>query len=266
MSDVDVLGLDGKAALVIGGASGIGRATSLLLGRCGANVVVGDLDAARADVVAKEVAALGVTAVGAGGDATVEAEATALVQGAAAALGGDLDVVINIVGIAGWARLLEMDMEFWDLDLRRNLIHHLHVGRAFARSKTDTGTPGAMALVASVSGLYGAPNHGAYGAAKAGVMSLVRTMAQEWAPLGIRVNAVAPDAIRTPRVAASLDARGVTDTESAGGRPLARMGTVEEIAGPLVFLCSDLASYMTGQTLVVDGGEIIAHPSRLSSM
>lgn len=263
--DANVLGLAGKSALVVGGASGIGRATALLLGRAGANVVVGDVDA-KAEAVAAEVEALGVKATSVLGDACVEGEAEALVRNAAAALNGDLDVLINIVGMAGWSKLLDMPADLWELDIRRNLMHHLYVGRAFARLKIDTDTSGAMAFVASVSGLYGAPNHGAYGAAKAGVMSLVRTMAQEWAPLGIRVNAIAPDAIRTPRVAASLEARGVSESDTAGKRPLARMGTVDEIAGPLVFMCSTLAGFVTGQTLVVDGGEITAFPSQSPGM
>ena len=256
----NVMGLEGQASLVIGGGSGIGRASALLLAEAGANVVVGDFDPERAKTVAAEVEALGVKGIAIGGsDVTVKEQADALIRDAAAALGGDLDVVINIVGMAGWSLLLDMDMDLWDLDMRRNLIHHLHVGRAYARLKIDTKTPGSMALVASVSGLYGAPNHGAYGAAKAGVMSLTRTMAQEWASLGIRVNAVAPDAIATPRVAASIAARGAEST-SVGTRPMGRMGSVDEIAGPLVFLCSPLAGFMTGQTLVVDGGEISAFP------
>jgi NAD(P)-dependent dehydrogenase (short-subunit alcohol dehydrogenase family) len=112
-------------------------------------------------------------------------------------------------------------------------------------------------MVASVSGLYGAPNHAAYGAAKAGVMALTRSMADEWGRSGIRVNAVAPDCILTPRAEAGFAAAGVTDIDAvmqADGMPLGRWGHPDEIAGPLVFLVSELSSFMTGQTLVVDGG------------
>jgi NAD(P)-dependent dehydrogenase (short-subunit alcohol dehydrogenase family) len=122
---------------------------------------------------------------------------------------------------------------------------------------------GRLALVTSVSGLYGAPNHAAYGAAKAGAMALGRTMATEWAPHGIRVNTVAPDIIATPRVVAGFEERGVADMDAvvqADGVPLARWGRPEEIAGPLVFLVSDLAGFMTGQTLVVDGGTRVRFP------
>ena len=131
------------------------------------------------------------------------AQAEAIVEQAADALGG-LDVVINMIGFAAWGTLMELDDDTWDLDFARNLRHHVWVGRAAARRMIDQGTGGAMAFVASVSGIYGAPRHAAYGAAKAGVMSLTRTMAQEWGRQGIRVNAVAPDMIATPRMRACL--------------------------------------------------------------
>ncbi len=108
----------------------------------------------------------------------------------------------------------------------------------------------------SISGIYGAPNHAAYGAAKAGATNLARSMANEWAPHGIRVNSVAPDIIATPRVVAGFEDRGVRDMDAivAEEALLARWGRPEHIAGPLVFLLSDLAGFMTGQNLIVDGG------------
>ena len=123
-------------------------------------------------------------------------------------LGGQLDVVINIVGFAAWADIMDIDDATWQLDISRNLTQHLYVGRAAGRQMIEQGTGGRIALVASVSGIYGAPNHGAYGAAKAGAMDLVRTMAQEWGHHGIRVNAVAPDMIATPRVRGHLRGHG----------------------------------------------------------
>ena len=136
------------------------------------------------------------------------------------------------------------------------------MSRAAARHFIDQGTGGRISVVASVSGLYGAPNHASYGAAKAGLMELVRTMSQEWGEHGIRMNAVAPDMISTPRVAAALAAQGQSQDENArrDGTPLNRGGVPIEIAGPLVFLVSDLSSFMTGQTLVVDGGMRAAFP------
>lgn len=246
----DVLGLQDKRTLVVGGGSGIGRATALLLAELGARVVVADLDGDRATEVAKEVGGHAIA-----GDVTNEAGATAVVDEAHATLGG-LTGVVNIVGIASWGDLLSMPLDVWEADIRNNLTHHLLVGRAAARHMLREGG-GAMAFVTSVSGIYGAPNHAAYGAAKAGANALVRTMANEWSGRGIRINAVAPDIIATPRVVAGFHERGVTDMDAiaAGdGVPMARWGKPEEIAGPLVFLLSDLSSFMTGQCLIADGG------------
>jgi 2-deoxy-D-gluconate 3-dehydrogenase len=258
----NVLGLEGAAALVVGGGSGIGRATSLLLADAGADVVVADLDAERAASVEKEVQAAGVQAWAVSGDVTVAPEAEELVARAAELHDGRLDVVINIVGMAAWTDLLELDEATWQQDLSRNLSHHLYVGRAAARHMISRGTGGRIALVASVSGIYGAPNHGAYGAAKAGAMGLARTMAQEWGHHGIRVNAVAPDVIATPRVRAAFEAQGIDTTAQARaqGVTLGRFGEPEEIAGALVFLVSDLSNFITGQTIVVDGGVQAAFP------
>lgn len=258
----DILGLSGSRTLVVGGASGIGRATAVLLARCGANVVVADVEEDGARTVAEDVAACGVTAEVVVGDATDEAQAVEMVATTTEVLGG-IDGMVNIVGMAGWKTLFEMDDATWQLDLQRNLTQHFYVGRAVARAMIAQGTGGAMALVASVSGIYGAPNHGAYGAAKAGVMDLARTMSQEWAGYGIRVNAVAPDCIATPRVIATYAAQGLEPSEEAAKKgvvPMARFGTPEEIAGPLVFLLSDLATFLTGQSLIIDGGTHAAFP------
>lgn len=247
----DVLGLQDKPTLVVGGGSGIGRATALLLAEVGARVAVADLDGDRATEVAKEVGGHAIS-----GDVTDEAGATAVVDEAHDALGG-LHGLVNIVGLASWGDLLSMDLAMWEGDLRNNLTHHLLVGRAAARHMLADGSGGAMAFVTSVSGIYGAPNHGAYGAAKAGANALVRTMANEWSGRGIRVNAVAPDIIATPRVVAGFNERGVGDMNAIAaddGVPMARWGRPEEIAGPLVFLLSELSSFMTGQCLIADGG------------
>jgi 3-oxoacyl-[acyl-carrier protein] reductase len=244
----DAFGLEGVPALVVGGGSGIGRAAANLLSRVGASVAVADLDGGLAHEVASEVKGVAVA-----GDVTDRAGAAAVVDQARAALGG-LGALVNIVGAASWSGLDELDDETWERDLRLNLTQHLYVCQAAAKHMSDGG---AMSLVASVSGLYGAPNHAAYGAAKAGVMALARTMANEWGPKGIRVNCVAPDIIATPRVVAGFAESGVgemDDIARADGVPLGRWGRPDEIAGPLVFLVSPLSGFMTGQTLVVDGG------------
>jgi NAD(P)-dependent dehydrogenase (short-subunit alcohol dehydrogenase family) len=259
--DPNILGLAGKSALVVGGGYGIGRSSALLLARAGADVTVVDVDPDRVDAVAKEIEEHGVRAQASTGDATNRDDVDRFVT-EAASLTGRLDVVINMVGLATWADLFGIDDDAWDHQMSINLRHHLYVGRAAARRMIDQGTGGAMAFVASVSGVYGAPFHGAYGAAKAGLMALTRTMSQEWGPHNIRVNAVAPDMIATPRQKEGFARRGTDLVEAAKKEPvsLGRFGEAEEIAGPLVFLVSELAGFLTGQTLIVDGGVHAAFP------
>ncbi|MCH2171933.1 SDR family oxidoreductase [Myxococcota bacterium] len=256
MLDANVLGLADKSALVVGGGSGIGRATCQLLARAGAKVIVGDLDPSAAGAVADGLSEQGASAAAVAGNVMVEKEAIDLVN-SAADLHGQLDVLINIVGMAGWVKLLDMDAAAWELDLQRNLNQHLYVSRAAARRMIDQGSGGSMSLVASVSGIYGAANHGAYGAAKAGLMALARTMAIEWGEHGIRVNTVAPDMIDTPRVVAARERSGVPDSPDFMRHSrlvIERRGVPDDIAGALVFLVSELSAFMTGQALVVDGG------------
>jgi NAD(P)-dependent dehydrogenase (short-subunit alcohol dehydrogenase family) len=257
MTLLDRFGLEGKAALVVGGGYGIGRETALLLAEAGARVAVADVDPERAAGVAEEVNGVAVV-----GDVTEPDGARHVVDEAYAQLGG-LDRVANIVGLATFVEdIFAIDTEVWEHDLRINLAHHLDVSRAAARHMIDDGTGGAFALVASVSGIYGAARHAAYGAAKAGVMSLARAMASEWGPYGIRVNCVAPDVIMTPRL---LAAHVVPPEGTPPGAEvvLGRWGKPEDIAGPLVFLLSELSSFMTGRTLVVDGGSMIHFPHGL---
>ena len=258
MTLIDRFGLDGKAALVVGGGYGIGRETALLLAEAGARVAVADVDRERAASVADEVDGVAIV-----GDVTDPDGAWRVVDEAYEQLGG-LERVANIVGLATFVEdVFAIDTEVWEHDLRMNLAHHLDVSRAAARHMIDDGTGGALALVASVSGIYGAARHAAYGAAKAGVMSLARAMASEWGPHGIRVNCVAPDVILTPRLVAGMDMP--PDGPPIGAEVvLGRWGRPEDIAGPLVFLLSELSSFMTGRTLVVDGGSMIHFPHGLS--
>src|SRR3954453_14532931 len=266
MTLLDRFGLEGKPALVVGGGYGIGRETSLLLAEAGAHVAVADIDPVRAAGVADEVGGVAVV-----GDVTDPDWARKGVDDAApdgarkvgdhahARLGG-LERVANIVGLATFVDdVFAIDTEVWEHDLRINLVHHLNVSRAAARHMIDDGTGGAFALVASVSGIYGAARHAAYGAAKAGVMSLARALASEWGPHGIRVNCVAPDVIMTPRLLAGqvVPPEGTPPGEEV---VLGRWGTPLDIAGPLVFLLSELSSFMTGRTLVVDGGSMVHFP------
>jgi NAD(P)-dependent dehydrogenase (short-subunit alcohol dehydrogenase family) len=255
----DLLGLQDQPALVMGGGFGIGRATSLLLAKAGARVAVADVIPERAKAVAGEVNGHPIV-----GDVTSEESARAMVDQAHEVLGG-LTRVANIVGGAHFRDFETTDLDHWESEFRGNLLHHMFVCHAAGRHMRVEGG-GAIAMVASVSGIYGARHHAAYGAAKAGVNSLARSLADEWGPHGIRLNTVAPDVIATPRLVnshpegperalAAMDAFAAED-----GVPIRRFGRPEEIAGPLVFLLSNLSAFMTGQCLVVDGGTMVHFP------
>jgi 3-oxoacyl-[acyl-carrier protein] reductase len=256
----EVLGLEGQQALVVGGGFGIGRETALLLARAGAKVAVADIDPERAAGVAHEIGGAAVV-----GDVATEAGAKAVVERAVEALGG-LTRVANIVGLAKWGSFVETGPDHWQAQLQINLFQQMNVCHAAARQMIAQGRGGAIAMVASVSGVYGARNHAAYGVAKAGVLSLARTLADELGPHGIRVNTVSPDVTATPRLVAlapgpAEEVIGRMDALAAGeGVPLRRFGRPDEIAKPLLFLLSDLSSFMTGQNLVCDGGTMVRFP------
>jgi NAD(P)-dependent dehydrogenase (short-subunit alcohol dehydrogenase family) len=243
-------GLDGKHILVLGGGQGMGEATVRLLASLGCNVAIVDLDMQRAQNVADAVRGHGVSAYPLALDVTDEA---ALVEGIARVERefGPLDGMATIVGMAGWAKVVEMTTETWDRDHNRNLRYFFVAAREVGRSLLRRGAPGSIVAVASVDGIRSAPNHASYGAAKAGLINLAKTMAAEWGDDAIRVNVVAPGGIVTPRLPLTDAA---AERESMELLPMRRRGTVEDIAKAVVFFLSDLSPYVTGQTLAVDGG------------
>jgi NAD(P)-dependent dehydrogenase (short-subunit alcohol dehydrogenase family) len=257
----EIFGLEDQPALVVGGGYGSGRLTAKLLAEAGARVAVVDIDPDRAASVASEVGGHAITA-----DVRIESEASRAVEEAHRALGG-LSRVANIVGLVDMRPFLESDPSQWAAQLQLNLHSHLLVCHAAGRRMVNEGG-GAIAMVASVSGLYGARNQAMYGIAKAGVMSLARTLADEWGPHGVRVNCVAPDITAVPRLLDAMpgsteESLALFDSMASAERvPLRRFGRAHEIAGPLLFLLSDLSSFMTGQTLVVDGGTMVRFPHR----
>jgi NAD(P)-dependent dehydrogenase (short-subunit alcohol dehydrogenase family) len=254
-----LFGLEGKRAFVAGGGQGIGRSCALLLARAGCDVALLDSVAERAEAVAKEVEGCGRRGMAITGDALDFADAERVVQLAASQLGG-LDVCVNIIGLASWKSFLELDQTTWDTDLLGNLTHHFFIAQPAARIMVEQGTGGAIGMVGSVSGLFAAPDHGAYGAAKAGIFALVKTLAHELSPHSIRVNAVAPGSVRTPRIIA-MQERGEAPSQQSD---LDRMCECDDIGSAMLFLCSDLARKVTGQTLVVDAGVTTKFPFEVS--
>jgi NAD(P)-dependent dehydrogenase (short-subunit alcohol dehydrogenase family) len=173
---------------------------------------------------------------------------------------GPIDVTVDVIGETRWGRTVELDDDTWDETFDLVLRHFFHLARVAGRHMVEHGG-GSIVAIASVSGLRSAPLHSAYGAAKAGLMSLVRTLAIELARDGVRVNAVAPGAVMTPRVQAMMSEE--RRAASAAQIPLGRHATPDEIANAVAFLASDHASYITGHTLVVDGGATAQFPLSL---
>lgn len=230
--------------VVVGAGQGIGRQATHALASVGARLVCVDQDPDLAEDIAAEVD--GVPWVG---DVRQRENVERLVSDAVATF-GRLDGLVDIVGMARYLSLFDTDDEAWDwhqdLVLRQAWLLTQAAGRAMA----DHG--GVLVFVASVSGMTGAPMHSAYGAAKAGLMALVRSAAVELGPDGIRVNAVAPGVVWTPRVSQLLSAEERRRNEE--NAPLGRVAIPADIAASLLFLTCDLSSYVSGQVLVVDGG------------
>jgi len=238
------LRLDGKGFVILGAGQGIGRQASHAFSSLGANTFLVDKDPDLASDIAAET---GGTA--ASGDATTREDAERLFGEAEAAL-GRIDGVIDIIGMAQYCDIVDLTDDLWNWHFDICLRHAFLAMQLGGRAMKEHG--GVLTFVASVSGLTGAPEHAAYGAAKAGLMSLVRSGAVELGPYGIRVNAVAPGVVWTPRVSGYLGEAGRKHNED--NAPLRRVALPADIASALLFLSSDLAGYVNGQVLTVDGG------------
>jgi NAD(P)-dependent dehydrogenase (short-subunit alcohol dehydrogenase family) len=245
--------LDGRTALVIGASRGIGRQAALTLAEAGAAVVVAARSADDLEKVAAAARQAGAPqALAVPVDATDEAAVEALVA-RTVELGGKLDVLVNVAGGQQFfAGLADTRTPGWDKVIGLNLRVPFLACRA-ALPRMPRG--GSIVNVTSVAGLRATPSIGAYGVAKAGLISLTRTLAVEAAPLGVRVNCLAPGWVRT-----ELTRRLWSDPEisraTVSDVPLNRWAEVEELAGPLLLLASEAGSYITGAILVVDGGQL----------
>jgi 3-oxoacyl-[acyl-carrier protein] reductase len=245
-------------ALVLGGGGGgIGRAITRRLGADGVALAVADLDPARAEEAAAEMVAAGTRAVALSGDVRVAAEIDRLVAEAARELGG-LDVLVTVVGgqlaFVPPAPLHEIRDEDWRLIFDVNLHYVARAARAAIRLFLQQGGGGCIVSVGSITGQVASPQQAHYGAAKAGLASLARSVAAEYGRQGIRMNVVAAGPVATPVARAAQEAGGLDWI------PLGRAAEPEEVAGVVAFLASPAAAYLSGQSIVVDGGATAAGP------
>ncbi len=247
------LGLADKGALVIGTGPGMGQATVRALAAGGVDVACFDIKTDAAAEAAKSVEAAGRRSLKLTGDAT---DPDAVVQAVAdtVAAFGSLDIVVGVVGdgLVPGARLLDVTQAQWDRVFGMCVGAAVNAVRAGVPQMMEQGRGGRYAFISSIGGLSGLPGQSPYSAAKSGLMSLVRTLALEYGMEGIRFNAVAPGIIYTPEIARISTPEHRAEQEKLV--PFRRMGTPDDVAQAILFLVSDLASYVTGQTLCVDGG------------
>ena len=245
--------LTGRKAFVTGASRGIGQAIAVALAQAGADLAVVARGEEGLAATAKQITDCGREAHIVAADVTRQDSVEDAIAAAIRAL-GHVDIVVNNAGGSNFAvPFLDLRLAGWDKLIRLNLDSAMYVCHAIGDHLVGRGK-GSVINVASVAGLIGSPFLAPYGAAKAGLISLTKTLAVEWAARGVRVNALCPGWTAT-----DLN-RNLWDDDTAGKAtvatvPMQRWGRAEEMTGPAVFLASDASSYMTGQVLVVDGGQ-----------
>ncbi len=256
MGALDDFGLDGLIAVIAGGGGGIGSALAEAFAGAGANVVVAGRTPESLDVTMERIAAAGGQGLAVVADATDEADAERLVSEAVERF-GRIDILVNAVG-GGAGKALHPAEAYprsdWDWIMDLNVRSTLVPTQAVARQMISQGGGGRILNISSVRANLGIKaGYSAYVAAKGAISSLTRQWATEWAPHGIRVNAIMPTFVDTPQVAMLLE-----DPAFKAGIvsriPLGRVGETRDLTGPAIFLCSDAASFVTGQILGIDGG------------
>ncbi|TAL01564.1 MAG: SDR family oxidoreductase [Rhodospirillaceae bacterium] len=260
-----LFGLEGKRVIVLGGGLGMGEATCNLLADLGCNVAVLDIIPERAERVAADITKKGVRGLPVICDVLNDEALVAAIARTERDL-GPLDGMATIVGMSYMGSSLDLPMENWDTDHRRNLRYIFLAARELARSLIARGSSGSIASVASVDGIRASTNHASYGAAKAGLIHLAKSLAGEWSQYGVRFNVVAPGGMVTPRAPLGDAAKEKQNLQLV---PMQRRGFVDDIANALVFFLSNLSKYVTGQTLAVDGGLTAVGPidySRFATM
>jgi 3-oxoacyl-[acyl-carrier protein] reductase len=251
----DGLSLEGRVALVTGGARGIGRAIALRLAEAGADVAVNYLQtAAAAEEVLNEVKRAGRRGLTLRADVSRPAEASALVRAVVEQLGG-LDILVCNAGVWEGASVEEMDEALWDRALDINLKGTWAVCRAAVPALKRRGR-GRIVIISSTAGQRGEAFYSNYAAAKGGQLSFTKSLASELGPYGVTCNAVAPGWVETEMTAAVM-ADPLRRREIERTIPVGRIATADDVAGPVLFLCSEWARHITGEVLNVNGGSVL---------
>jgi len=249
--------LTGKVAIITGGTKGIGYACAATFAMYGCDVVITSRTPADCERCADDIRTLyGAKCIGISADSSKKADIDMVVAKTVEAF-GKIDILVNNAGISGkTAALLKQTEEDFEKVINTNLKGCFLFGQAVAAQMVEQGTGGKIVNMASVGGLIGGKSVAPYGASKAGLISLTKTMANEWARYGITVNAVCPgyvitelneDIFADPNIKATMEKRV----------PVRRLGCVEEVAGPVLAMVSDCFSYMTGTYILLDGGQTI---------
>lgn len=246
--------LENKVAVVTGGANGIGRATALRFAREGARVVVADVEYGNALQVQREIRSAGGQALAVAADVAKRASVEELFSRTETEF-GRVDILAAIAGISPPDKFIDLPDDHWEETIAVNLTGVFFCGQAAAKRMIAQGTGGRIVNMSSTNGLVGEEDFAAYNASKFGVVGLTMTMAIELAPHNITVNAVCPGFIRT-RLSEDLISTPGFSAEYLKKIPLGRFGEPEDVAGCFVFLASDESRYVTGTTLVVDGGQL----------
>jgi 2-deoxy-D-gluconate 3-dehydrogenase len=260
-----VFDLTGKSAIVTGGARGIGQGIALRLAEAGASIMVADISADFAARVVQEIRAGGGTAQYVVADVSKAASAEKIIRTTIENF-GHLDILVNNAGIYPAVPALQVTEELWDMVLDTNLKGLFFCSKAAANAMIAVGQGGKVINLASIDGYNPGTGRLIYGASKAGVIALTRGLALELSPYQILVNAVAPGAIHTPGLETILElyarTAGITPEALEAGdakanTPMGYYGQPDDIAKVVLFLSSDAANYITGQTIVVDGGKLL---------